>query len=112
MALSKRMPFIWLLDSAGARIQEAAGSLFAGSGHLFQEEVVMSGVIPMVAAMLGPCAAGTAYIPALSDFVPMVVGQGAMALAGPAPDEGRHRRGHLDGGAGRRQGPLPEVGRR
>src|ERR671918_87948 len=83
MALSKRMPFIWLLDSAGARIQEATGSLFAGSGHLFQEEVVMSGVVPMVAAMLGPCAAGTAYIPALSDFVPMVVGQGAMALAGP-----------------------------
>ena len=83
MALQKRMPFIWLLDSAGARIQEAAGSMFAGSGHLFQEEVVMSGVIPMVAAMMGPCAAGTAYIPGLSDFVPMVVGQGAMALAGP-----------------------------
>jgi acetyl-CoA carboxylase carboxyltransferase component len=83
MALQKRMPFIWLLDSAGARIQEAAGSMFAGSGHLFREEVTMSGVIPMVAAMLGPCAAGTAYIPGLSDFVPMVVGQGAMALAGP-----------------------------
>src|SRR5215203_2566166 len=83
MALSKRMPFIWLLDSAGARIQEASGSLFAGSGHLFREEVEMSGVIPMVAAMMGPCAAGTAYIPALSDFVPMVSGQGAMALAGP-----------------------------
>ena len=83
MALNKRMPFIWLLDSAGARIQEAAGSMFAGSGHLFREEVVMSGVVPMVAAMMGPCAAGTAYIPGLSDFVPMVVGQGAMALAGP-----------------------------
>ncbi len=83
MALQKRMPFIWLLDSAGARIQEAAGSLFAGSGHLFREEVTMSGVIPLVAAMMGPCAAGTAYIPGLSDFVPMVVGQGAMALAGP-----------------------------
>src|SRR6478735_6532939 len=83
MALSKRMPFVWLLDSAGARIQEATGSLFAGSGHLFREEVEMSGVIPMVAAMMGPCAAGTAYIPALSDFVPMVSGQGAMALAGP-----------------------------
>ncbi|MGE5281376.1 MAG: acyl-CoA carboxylase subunit beta [Chloroflexota bacterium] len=83
MALSKRTPFIWLLDSAGARIQEAAGSLFAGSGHLFREEVEMSGVIPMVAAMMGPCAAGTAYIPALADFVPMVSGQGAMALAGP-----------------------------
>jgi acetyl-CoA carboxylase carboxyltransferase component len=83
LALQKRLPFIWLLDSAGARIQEAAGSLFAGSGHLFREEVTMSGVIPLVAAMLGPCAAGTAYIPGLSDFVPMVVGQGAMALAGP-----------------------------
>lgn len=83
MAVDKRMPFIWLLDSAGARIQEASGSLFAGSGHLFREEVEMSGVIPMVAAMMGPCAAGTAYIPALSDFVPMVSGQGAMALAGP-----------------------------
>ncbi len=83
IALKQRMPLIWLLDSAGARIQEAAGSLFAGSGHLFREEVEMSGVVPMVAAMLGPCAAGTAYIPGLSDFVPMVVGQGAMALAGP-----------------------------
>jgi len=83
IALQKRMPFVWLLDSAGARIQEAAGSLFAGSGHLFREEVEMSGVVPMVAAMMGPCAAGTAYIPALADFVPMVAGQGAMALAGP-----------------------------
>src|SRR5438067_11655287 len=83
LALQKRIPLIWLLDSAGARIQEAAGSLFAGSGHLFREEVVMSGVVPQVAALMGPCAAGTAYIPALSDFVPMVSGQGAMALAGP-----------------------------
>jgi acetyl-CoA carboxylase carboxyltransferase component len=83
LALGKRMPLIWLLDSAGARIQEATGSLFAGSGHLFREEVTMSGVVPLVAAMLGPCAAGTAYIPGLSDFVPMVSGQGAMALAGP-----------------------------
>jgi len=83
LALGKRIPLVWLLDSAGARIQEAAGSLFAGSGHLFREEVTMSGVVPLVAAMLGPCAAGTAYIPGLSDFVPMVVGQGAMALAGP-----------------------------
>jgi acetyl-CoA carboxylase carboxyltransferase component len=83
LALSKRIPFIWLLDSAGARIQEAVGSLFAGSGYLFQEEVVMSGVIPQIAALMGPCAAGTAYIPGLADFVPMVKGQGSMALAGP-----------------------------
>jgi acetyl-CoA carboxylase carboxyltransferase component len=83
LALTKRMPFVWLLDSAGARIQEAVGSLFAGSGYLFREEVVMSGVIPQVAALMGPCAAGTAYIPGLADFVPMVKGRGSMALAGP-----------------------------
>src|SRR3954452_25354220 len=83
LALGKRIPMIWLLDSAGARIQEAAGSLFAGSGHLFREEVVASGVIPQIAALMGPCAAGTAYIPGLADFVPMVKGRGSMALAGP-----------------------------
>jgi acetyl-CoA carboxylase carboxyltransferase component len=83
LALTKRIPMIWLLDSAGARIQEAVGSLFAGSGHLFREEVVASGVIPQVAALMGPCAAGTAYIPGLADFVPMVKGRGSMALAGP-----------------------------
>jgi acetyl-CoA carboxylase carboxyltransferase component len=83
LALTKRIPFVWLLDSAGARVQEAAGAMFAGSGHLFREEVVMSGVIPQVAALMGPCAAGTAYIPGLADFVPMVRGRGSMALAGP-----------------------------
>jgi acetyl-CoA carboxylase carboxyltransferase component len=83
LALSKRIPMIWLLDSAGARVQEAVGSLFAGTGALFREEVVMSGVVPQVAALMGPCAAGTAYIPGLADFVPMVSGRGSMALAGP-----------------------------
>src|SRR3954447_10953469 len=83
LALGKRIPMLWLLDSAGARIQEATGSLFAGSGFLFREEVTMSGVIPQVAALMGPCAAGTAYIPGLADFVPMVKGRGSMALAGP-----------------------------
>jgi acetyl-CoA carboxylase carboxyltransferase component len=83
LARSKRIPLVWLLDSAGARIQEAVGSLFAGTGFLFREEVVMSGVVPQIAALMGPCAAGTAYIPGLADFVPMVKGRGSMALAGP-----------------------------
>ncbi|MGE5635493.1 MAG: acyl-CoA carboxylase subunit beta [Nocardioidaceae bacterium] len=83
LALSKRLPMVWLLDSAGARVQEAVGSLFAGTGRLFRDEVVMSGVVPQVAALMGPCAAGTAYIPGLADFVPMVRGRGSMALAGP-----------------------------
>ncbi|MBO0767737.1 MAG: acyl-CoA carboxylase subunit beta [Solirubrobacterales bacterium] len=83
MALTKRIPFIWLLDSAGARVQEAVGSLFAETGFLFRDEVVASGVIPQIAAVMGPCAAGTAYIPGLADFVPMVRGRGSMSLAGP-----------------------------
>jgi len=83
LSITQRVPMIWLLDSAGARIQEAVGSLFAGTGHLFREEVVASGVVPQVAALMGPCAAGTAYIPGLADFVPMVNGRGSMALAGP-----------------------------
>ena len=83
LALTKRIPMVWLLDSAGGRIQETVGSLFAGSGHLFHEQVVASGVIPQVAALMGPCAAGTAYIPGLADFTPMVEGRGSMALAGP-----------------------------
>ena len=83
LALTKRIPLIWLLDSAGARIQEAVGSLFAGTGQLFRDQVVMSGVVPQVAAVMGPCAAGTAYIPGLADFVLMVKGRGSMALAGP-----------------------------
>ncbi len=82
LALRYRKPIVWLLDSAGARIQEASGSTFAGTGYLFNDQVVMSGVIPQVAAMLGPCAAGTAYIPGLSDFVPMVKGTSSMSLGG------------------------------
>src|SRR4030081_2401585 len=82
LALRYRKPIVWLLDSAGARIQEAAGSTFAGTGYLFADQVVMSGVIPQVAAMLGPCSAGTAYIPGLADFVPMVKGTSSMSLGG------------------------------
>jgi acetyl-CoA carboxylase carboxyltransferase component len=83
LALRDRIPLVWLIDSAGARIQEATGSMFARTGDLFREQVIMSGVVPQVAAMMGPGAAGTAYIPGLADFVPMVKGNSNMALAGP-----------------------------
>ena len=89
MALRGRWPMVWFIDSAGARIEPGSGahsdqlSLFAGYGHLFREQVIMSGVVPQVAAMVGPGAAGTAYIPGLADFVPMVKNIGSMALAGP-----------------------------
>lgn len=88
MALRGRHPMVWFIDSAGARIDPASRhpdmiSLFAGTGHLFREQVIMSGVVPQVAAMVGPGAAGTAYIPGLADFVPMVKNIGSMALGGP-----------------------------
>ena len=83
LALRERIPIVWLIDSAGARIQEATGSTFARTGELFKEQVIMSGVVPQVAAMMGPGAAGTAYIPGLADFVPMVKGVSSMALGGP-----------------------------
>ncbi len=89
MALRGRWPIVWLIDSGGARIDPGANhpdmiSLFAGTGHLFREQVIMSGVVPQVAAMVGPGAAGTAYIPGLADYVPMVKGIGSLALAGPS----------------------------
>ncbi len=93
LALRHRIPMVWLIDSAGARIhaESAFGSPesatvisgFADTGHLFREEVAMSGVVPLVAAMMGPGAAGTAYIPGLADFVPMVKGTSSMAIGGP-----------------------------
>ena len=88
-ALKHRVPMVWLIDSAGARVHSGGGidgeavSNFALSGYLFREQVTMSGVVPQVAAMVGPGAAGTAYIPGLADFVPMVDGTSSMALGGP-----------------------------
>src|SRR5512140_671917 len=88
LALRERIPMIWLIDSAGARLsadpEEASWiSSFADTGYLFREQVVMSGVVPQVAAMVGPGAAGTAYIPGLADFVPMVRGTSSIAIGGP-----------------------------
>jgi acetyl-CoA carboxylase carboxyltransferase component len=82
LALRNRCPIVWLLDSAGARIQDATGSTFASTGFLFWDQVNISGVVPQVSAMMGPCSAGTAYIPGLSDFVPMVKETSSMSLAG------------------------------
>src|SRR6195256_2275683 len=82
VVLRQRIPLGYLLDSGGARIQSTSGSTFAGAGALFREQVVLSGVVPQVGALLGHCAAGTAYIPALTDFVPMVKGTSSMALGG------------------------------
>jgi acetyl-CoA carboxylase carboxyltransferase component len=87
LALRNRVPMVWFVDSAGARIDPSSNTdlieRFAGTGAMFREEVVMSGVVPLVAAMVGPGAAGTAYVPGLADFVPMIKDIGSMALGGP-----------------------------
>ncbi|MBK7858797.1 MAG: acyl-CoA carboxylase subunit beta [Archangiaceae bacterium] len=89
IALKSRIPMVWLIDSAGARIDASAGidakrlAGFADTGYMFREQVVLSGVVPQVGAMVGPGAAGTAYIPALADFVPMVKGTSSIAIGGP-----------------------------
>ncbi len=89
LALKNRIPIVWLVDSAGARLDASAGidprrlAGFADTGYLFREQVTLSGVVPQVAAMVGPGAAGTAYIPALADFVPMVKGNSSIAIGGP-----------------------------
>ena len=110
LALGKRIPLIWLLDSAGARIQEAAGSLFAGSGHLFREEVVMSGVVPQVAALHGPLRGRHGLHPGPGGLRPDGQGPRLDGPRRPAPHEGGHRRGRDPGGAGRLAGAHARVG--
>ena len=82
-ALKNRVPIVYLIDSAGARVNEAHGSAIIGGAGMFFEQSVMSGVVPQVCALMGPGAAGTAYLPALSDFTIMVKGTSHMSLAGP-----------------------------
>ncbi|MFJ6700921.1 acyl-CoA carboxylase subunit beta [Streptomyces sp. NPDC091272] len=75
-------PLVSLNDGAGARIQEGVTAL-AGYGGIFQRNTRASGVIPQLSVMLGPCAGGAAYSPALTDFVFMVRGTSQMFITGP-----------------------------
>ncbi|MFI1968248.1 methylmalonyl-CoA carboxyltransferase [Streptomyces cinnamoneus] len=75
-------PLVSLSDGAGARIQEGVTAL-AGYGGIFRRNVAASGVIPQISVMLGPCAGGATYSPALTDFVFMVRGTAQMYITGP-----------------------------
>jgi len=81
MALDAGIPVIGLGDSGGARIQEGVGSL-AAYGEVFVRNVLASGVVPQISLILGPCAGGAVYSPALTDFI-IMAGQGYMFLTGP-----------------------------
>jgi propionyl-CoA carboxylase beta chain len=82
LATKTGIPMIGLNDSGGARIQEGVASL-AGYGEIFRRNVRASGVIPQLSVILGPCAGGAVYSPALTDFVFMVEGTSQMFLTGP-----------------------------
>lgn len=82
LALKNGAPVIALNDSGGARIQEGVNSL-AGYASIFYQNTIASGVIPQISAILGPCAGGACYSPALTDFIFMVKEQSHMFITGP-----------------------------
>lgn len=82
LAAKNGAPIIGLEDSGGARIQEGVLSL-AGYGNIFLKNTLYSGVIPQISVIMGPCAGGAVYSPALTDFVFMVKGTSQMYITGP-----------------------------
>ncbi|MEF8814347.1 MAG: acyl-CoA carboxylase subunit beta [Halovenus sp.] len=81
-AMETGAPIIGLNDSAGARIQEGIDSL-AGYAHIFHRNQQASGVIPQISAIMGPCAGGAVYSPAITDFIMMVQDTSHMFITGP-----------------------------
>ncbi len=82
LAMRIGAPVVGLNDSGGARIQEGVGSL-AGYADIFLRNTLASGVVPQVSAIMGPCAGGAVYSPAITDFVLMVRGTASMFVTGP-----------------------------
>ncbi|MCK5763405.1 MAG: methylmalonyl-CoA carboxyltransferase, partial [Clostridiales bacterium] len=81
-AMKLKVPIIGINDSGGARIQEGVNSL-AGYGEIFYRNTLASGVIPQISVILGPCAGGAVYSPALNDFIFMVDKTSQMFITGP-----------------------------
>jgi propionyl-CoA carboxylase beta chain len=82
MAIKNRAPIIGVFDAGGARIQEGVAAL-GGYGEVFQRNVLASGVIPQISLIMGPCAGGDVYSPAMTDFIFMVRGTSYMFVTGP-----------------------------
>jgi propionyl-CoA carboxylase beta chain len=82
MALKYRAPIVGLFDAGGARIQEGVAAL-GGYGEVFRRNVVASGVVPQISVIMGPCAGGDVYSPAMTDFIFMVKDTSYMFVTGP-----------------------------
>jgi len=83
LAVRNGTPIVGLIDSGGARIQQGVKAL-GGYAEIFRRNAQYSGVIPQISVMLGPCAGGAAYSPAITDLIIMVQGQSYMFITGPA----------------------------
>src|SRR6201995_4491601 len=81
-AMRARAPIVGLFDAGGARIQEGVASL-GGYGEVFKRNVLASGVIPQISVIMGPCAGGDVYSPAMTDFIFMVRDTSYMFVTGP-----------------------------
>src|SRR6202051_1840460 len=82
MAMRARAPVVGLFDAGGARIQEGVAAL-GGYGEVFKRNVIASGVIPQISVIMGPCAGGDVYSPAMTDFIFMVRDTSYMFVTGP-----------------------------
>ncbi|MCH2163117.1 MAG: acyl-CoA carboxylase subunit beta [Marinovum sp.] len=82
MAMQNGAPVIGINDSGGARIQEGVDSL-AGYGEIFERNIMASGVVPQISLIMGPCAGGAVYSPAMTDFIFMVKDSSYMFVTGP-----------------------------
>ncbi len=82
MAMKARAPIVGLFDAGGARIQEGVAAL-GGYGEVFKRNVIASGVIPQISVIMGPCAGGDVYSPAMTDFIFMVKDTSYMFVTGP-----------------------------
>ena len=82
MAIDMKCPFVLINDSGGARIEEGVASL-SGYADIFKRHTAASGLIPQIAVIVGPCAGGACYAPALCDFIFMVQDIGKMFITGP-----------------------------
>ena len=91
-------PVVGINDSGGARIQEGVEAL-GGYGEIFRRNVAYSGVVPQISLLMGPCAGGAVYSPALTDFVVMVDKKSYMFVTGPKSYDGNQR-------------STPRIGRR
>ena len=83
LSLKMGAPIVGINDSGGARIQEAVDAL-AGYGKIFYKNTLASGVVPQISVIMGPCAGGAVYSPALTDFIYMVKNTSQMFITGPA----------------------------